>query len=153
MANPVIEVVSMTTQHLRMIKPLLRDSEMATFKQFRVRPYKTLWRAYKRSVIARTAFINGEIVAVWGCTGVHLGSVGCPWSHICIKAEEFPMRLAFRYRQEIKEMLQIFPVLIDMVDATHEKSLKMLKILGFKFSEPMPFGASGILYIQAKKEL
>ncbi len=131
----------------------MKQQDIVACERFGITPYKSLFRAYKRSLFCKTAFMEGEIVAIWGIMGTYLGNVGYPWSHLLPKTEKFPFKLIFRYRKELNEMLKLFPILRDAVDIHHKQTLRTLKIMGFEFSDPMPFGKNGDLHIIAEKRL
>lgn len=145
-----IEVIETKPQHIRELSKKLQAIDVRTAERLGLKPHVALWRAYKKSLFCRTAFINGELVAIWGVVGTFLGPVGYPWLIMSPVAQDFPLKVAFRYRKELKEMLKLFPKLVDMVDAEHAKSLRLLKIMGFTLSEAMPFGKNGEKFIKAE---
>lgn len=146
-----VEVVDTLPEHIRELADNVSPADIEMAKRIGIKPMKGLWKSYRRSLYSRTMLINGEILAIWGLVGVCLGGKGYPWLITSPVAEEYPFKIAFRYRQELKEMLQYFPVLVEIADTKHEKSLRMLKLMGFTFGEMMPYGKNGELFIRAEK--
>lgn len=100
-----------------------------------ITPKKALWRSYRKSLWCRTAFINGKIVAMWGIAGELFASVGKPWLILAPAADEHPFRVAFIYRQELKKMQEMFPILEDYVEETNEPAIRLMKLMGFKIDD------------------
>ncbi len=98
-----------------------------------------LIKILRRSIFTDACLIDGKIMGVYGVLGEYLGTEGRPWSLLNPIIEKYPFRVTYFYRQALEKMLQLFPVLIDRVDAKHDKILRMLKLMKFTFSEPEPF--------------
>lgn len=110
------------------------------------KPYKAIWRSYRKSFIRKTAFIDGKIAAMWGMTGTLISNVGHPWLLTADIVEEYPLSFVKVYKKEVTKMLKIVPLLENIVDASYDKSVKMLKLAGFSIGEPIPVGKNGALF-------
>lgn len=130
---------------------LLPEIDFYTLQSLGITPYNALYSSYQRSLYAKSAFIDGKLVAMWGLAGTYLGPAGYPWLALAPSVEKYPFKVVFRYRQELKEMLQLFPVLIEDVDVRNVKSVRLLKLMGFIMSEPKPIGKNGELFMRAEK--
>lgn len=129
--NPEITIVETRPEHIRMMAESMHERTSSTALRIGVSPRKALWRSYKQSIICRTAFINGKIAAVWGLAGTLMGETGYPWLVMAPVADDYPFKVAFIYRQELKRMQGMFPVLEDFVDETHDKAIRLLELMGF----------------------
>ena len=133
--EPMITVADTLPDHVRSLGVNLRERDIIAASKFRVAPHRALWRVYKNSLISKTVFVDGEVVAIFGLGGTFLGKNGNPWFVASPLVEDYPMKLAFRYRSELKNMLKYFPILEDWVDVEDTKTIRLLEILGFKFAE------------------
>lgn len=131
----MITVVETSPEHIRALGHNLRERDMAMAKKVGIPAHRALWRVYKKSVMCRTIFVNNEIAAIWGVAGSFLGSVGKPWMVASPLVEDYPTKLMFRYRSELRSMLRFFPILEDWVSKDDEKTMKLLKIIGFTFDD------------------
>lgn len=146
-----IEVIPTEIYHIEYLLDELKNLSNEDAYRFGFDTNKVLIKTYNNSVFVKTAIVNDEIVAVWGVLGTYLGSTGYPWSLMSPKTEHYPFRFTSLYRKELNKMLELFPVLIDMVDIKHTKVLRMLRLMGFTFGEPAPF--NGGIYIQAERRV
>jgi hypothetical protein len=101
-------------------------------------PYRALEDSLNRSALAWTGMVDGRPVCMFGVSPIDiLCGIGSPW---LLGTEEIPrhattfMRLN---RQYIPKMLRLFPRLVNVVDARHERAIRWLKWLGFQF-DPAP---------------
>ncbi len=138
---PVIEIVPTTPQHLRDLAINLRAEDKAEILAFGLTPEQALWRAFKSAVIKKTAFIDGQISAVWGCIGVFIGHTGRPFLLTTPQVYKVsPLKFARIYLSEVKEMLTIYEKLSSIVDAEYASAIRLLNIVGFDVEEPEPMG-------------
>lgn len=145
--TPEIEILTTTPVHLRMLAEVLRPEDRQEILAFGASPEKGLWRSYRSSVLRKTAFVDGQIAAIWGLRGKFMGSTGQPWlltSHAVHKIS--PLKFTRIYQQEVKQMLDLFPKLMNVVDASYISAIRLLDIVGFKIHEPEPWGTKGELY-------
>lgn len=147
--NPIITVCITTPSHIRSLGENLRDSDIERARKLGIPAHRALWRSYRESLICKTIFINDHVAAIWGCVGSPLGQTGKPWMIMSPATDKYPMRVAFRYRKELRDMLTYFSKLEDWVDVSNHKALKLLHILGFKFGEIAPAGKDGTMFVKA----
>lgn len=142
-----IDIIVTLPVHLRDMAQLMRPADRQELVSFGISPEKALWRSYKSSVVRRTAYINGNLAAVWGVSGTFMGEIGQPW---LLTTEEIkkisPLKFARIYQKEVKEMLTIFPKLMNIVDASYTSAIRLLDIVGFRIQEPEAIGKNGALY-------
>ena len=143
-----IEIVPSKIQHVRELGRSMRTKDAAEAIAMGLKsPERGLFNAYKFAVIRNTCIVGSEVAAMWGVCGVPLSEIGAPYL-VTGKAVEHihPIKFARIYIEQVKEMLAVFPVLENYVDDTYEESKRMLKIAGFKLSEPEPIGPYNRLF-------
>ncbi len=146
-----IKIISSIPEHIKDLLEELKGLNEDDAYRFGADHEEVLLRAYNRSLYIKTALVNGKVIAVWGVLGSYLGETGRPWSIMSPNTEKYPFKVRSFYSHELDKMLQLFPVLIDMVDVRHTKVLRMLKLMGFTFEEPAPF-MDGI-FIRAERRI
>lgn len=132
MKSPEIIITDTVPLHLRLMADAMSGDSMKVAENMGFTPLKALWNSYRNSLICRTAFIEGRIAAIWGLSGTIFGNIGQPWLILTPETQEYPMRVAFRYRKELKNMLQMFNILEEFVPVENNSSIRMLELMGFK---------------------
>ncbi len=148
--DPCIAVVEALPEHVRILGGNLRERDNDIANKAGLSAHRELWRIYKKSIMCKAVLVGGEIVAIWGVHGVFLGKVGKPWFVASPFVEDYPMKLAFRYRSELRNMLKYFTILEDWVSVDDDKTIRLLEILGFKLNNPEPIGKA--MFIKATLE-
>ena len=136
-----IEIVEATLEHVQIIGESMNHEDRIELLEAGLVPHRAVWRGWKQSIIRRSALVDGELAAIWGVTGGVMGGVGIVWLITSPKAREVsPHRFAAIYRQEVRNMLEIFPILCNCVDDRYIGAKRMLRIAGFRLEEPKPLG-------------
>jgi hypothetical protein len=141
---PSYIIVDSEPRHAALLARALRDNDRAEIEAAGVTGKKAVWRSYKNSLLCKTAFVDGEIAAMWGLGGTILATKGSPWLLTTRAIEKVPMDFAREARKAVREMLEIKPVLQNYVLASYHKAVRLLQIIGFTMSEPFPFGPKRI---------
>lgn len=117
-------------------------------------PYRALSGSLDRSVAAWTGMVRDEPVCMFGVSPLDiLGGVGCPWILTTPEVQRFAVTFLKLNREYLHRMLEIFPKLINFVDARHRRGIAWLKWLGFKFDEtPVPYGPFGMMFYRFHME-
>lgn len=149
-SEPIITVHDTEPEYVRILGQNLRERDTSIANRVGIPAHVALWRIYKRSLVCKTVFLGDEIVAIWGISGTFLGKTGKPWFAASPTVEDYPMKLVFRYRSELRNMLKYFPILEDFVSVDDEKTIRLLEILGFKFEEPILF--NDVMFMRATLE-
>jgi hypothetical protein len=93
---------------------------------------KMLWKYWNNSLFRKTAYVNDEIAAIWGCSGSFVGLIGAVWlvtnSQITLVPFDEFRRIA---RAEIREMLKVYTVL------ENPAKKRYIGVLGVNQSEPL----------------
>jgi hypothetical protein len=136
-----IEIVPATLEHIQTMGETMNHEDRLEFLAAGLIPHRDLWKGWKRSIIRRSAIVDGELAAIWGVMGSLMGDVGTVWLITSPKARETsPHKFAAIYKEEVRKMLEIYPVLCNMVDDRYIGAKRMLRIAGFKMDEPQPIG-------------
>lgn len=140
---PNITIEETTPKHLHLMAEAMTDDSADVAKKLGLSPKKALWHSYRKSIICKTAFIDGKIAAIWGIYGILFTDTGCPWLIMTPETQEYPFRVAFRYRKEIDKMQAMFPILEEYVPIENQKSIRMLELMGFKINKnKIPVGSA-----------
>lgn len=132
MVEPEIITIDTIPAHLQQLFDNMQPELGETMYVSGVSSKKALWSAYRQSFICKSVFINGEIAAIFGISGVMFGQTARPWIAMASEADDYPMRVAFAYRRELKAMSGMFPILEDFVEENNEKAIRMLQLMGFQ---------------------
>jgi hypothetical protein len=137
----MIEILPTTLAHLDYLGTRLRAGELHEIACLGSTPADALRRSYAGSIYARTGIADGRIAAVWGCGGSPLGGVGEPWLLTTPEVERIPIRFVKVARQEVGQMLALFPVLSNYVSVQYRQACKLLEVIGFRLGDPVPIGS------------
>jgi hypothetical protein len=147
--RPQIIVLPSTAVHVRALAANLRPADQNEIEIYGFPTNKALWRSFKASFLRHTAFIDNEIAAMWGVGGSPMGQMGQPWLMTTEAVKKIsPLAFARIYQREVLRMLNVFPVLINYVDAEYTAAVRLLDIVGFNLGEPEPLGKNGALFRQ-----
>lgn len=142
-----IEIVETTSAHIRELGKNLRPGDREEIEAYGFPTNHALWRTFKGGIMRKTAFVNRELAACWGCGGVPMGGEGRPWLLTTPVVHNIsPLRFVRIYQDQVFRMLEIFPKLVNYCDARYDEAMRLLEIIGFKIGEPEPFGTKGLLF-------
>jgi hypothetical protein len=140
------EIVEARRQHVIMMRDKLREGDIAEIEATGHTPAHALWRSYRASLMRKTVFVDGEIGAMWGCSGSALSGYGSPWLLTTHAIERIPFGFVREARAEVALMREVFPVLQNYVPVSYRKACGLLRILGFRLDTPRPMGPHGVLF-------
>jgi len=112
---------------------------------------RSLWRAYRNSVLCKCAIIEGDVAAIWGlCLNMRpglslLSDLVVPWLHTTAAVEKLPLSFVKVAKTELAAMLALRPRLENHVAAEYAQAIKFLRLIGFTV-EPPASGVTGMLY-------
>lgn len=140
------EIVPAEAKHVGMMADHLREGDIGEIGIFGLSPRAGLWKSYRSSPCFRyTAFVDGEIAAMYGCSGQLLSVVGHPWLLTTPQIERAMMPFAREARKAVEDMNTLHPYLFNLVAAEYRKAVGFLRLLGFVIGEPFPYGPQGQL--------
>jgi len=109
-------------------------------------PYRALADSLERSAAAWTGMVNDEPVRMFGVTPIDiLTGIGSPWLLGTDQVKRYGYTFLKLNKKYVPKMLELFPRLVNYVDARHEVAIRWLKWLGFEMdSEPVAYGVWGM---------
>jgi len=123
----------------------LREDDRIEVTAMGSTPITALRTSYRNAIFRRTAFVNGEIAAMWGLGGSMLGAVGYPWLLTAPPIEKAPVAFLRGARREVVLMLRHKSRLENHVLAKYTRACRFLEALGFTLSDPEPYGLNGAM--------
>lgn len=136
-------IVDSEKKHALMLRKALRTGDRAEIDAAGVSDARAVWRSFSASVLCRTAFVDGEIAAMWGLGGTLMSDRGSPWLLTTSAVEKVPFAVVREAKKHALEMLTVRPYLANYVHARYTKAVRLLELIGFELSEPFPFGPKG----------
>lgn len=122
-----VSIVDAAPGHIgMMLRTLEHDRRFANVD---LRPI--LWRSYRNSLVRRTAFWDGEIAAMWGCSGVPLAGTGELWLCTNKIVDTFPTYFIKEVRKELPRIFALFPRVFGKVSTRYQTAADFLRYLGF----------------------
>jgi hypothetical protein len=103
-------------------------------------------RTVANSLDSWVAEIGGEPVAIFGVSGGLVGRTGYPWMFGTDAVDHNTRSLMRDSRGYIRQMLDVFPRLTNVVDARNEKYIRWLKRIGFNILPPIAMGKGGLMF-------
>lgn len=131
----MIEVRESRPSDVAALAPKLRDTETAGGILLGMRPQRLLWQTYRRSVLRKTALLDDEIAAMWGCGGALLGGIGEPWLFMSGEAERVPRAVLRLARIELQGMRAVFGQLRGVVQADNARARRFAERLGCRIED------------------
>lgn len=138
---PIINIAPSEPWDVSKLRNNLRPEDENEILRFGVSIQYALWRSYRRALIRKTAFIDGQIAAMWGCGGTFLGNKGMVWLMTTPEVKKVsPLKFTRIYQEEVNNMLKMFKRLENYVDAEYDCAIRLLDIIGFTIEEPQKIG-------------
>lgn len=92
-----------------------------------------------------SVYAGDEILLLMGTAPITmLGGSGSPWLLGSERSERFGKSLHKIAREKIAESREIYPELVNFIDARNARSIAWLARLGFTLHEPEPYGPYGL---------
>jgi len=136
-----IEITDSIPLHVAQLKKNLRHEDKMEVLRLGISVEHALWQSYKKSIVRKTALVNNEVAALWGCSGNLVSKEGRVWLLTSPAVRKVsPLKFARRYQQQVYNMLDIFSVLENYVDASYSNAIRLLEIIGFTVESPQLIG-------------
>lgn len=127
--------------HVHLIAAGMRPADRAeVLASDGLRPSACLRRNLQASEFARTAFVDDEALAMLGVVLAEGGEVAVPWMLTTDAVERWPMAFWRACKDGLRQMREHYPVLVQFIDARHERALSWARRLGFEQHEAVPHG-------------
>lgn len=147
-----VEIVAAEIEHVYLLADVLRPGDAAELAGSGHSARKSLYRGYRNSILCRTAFVDGDIAAMWGLAvglrpGVSpLSDLAVPWLLTSAAAARVPLSFLRVAKRELALMRQHRRRLESFVAADYAQAVKLLRVLGFTVERPAPIGVGGALF-------
>lgn len=143
-----VEIVPAEIEHIQALLPHVRQADIDEFHAASLStPEQVLVQGIRVSTRSWSAIFDDRVVAIFGIAPLSmLGGDGVPWlvgSDLLEKNQKAFLR---RCRPVVAEMLDIYPHLVNYVDARNVAAKAWLHWLGFTLDEPKPAGALNYLF-------
>ena len=139
-------IVPSTADHCAMLAANMRHEDAEEVRAFGESRIRAVNRAFRSGIMCRTAFVDGELAAMWGIGGNLLSNVGHPWLLTTPVCERVKVTYVKVGKAQLADMLALRPVLIDYVAAKYTRAIGFLKLLGFTVGDPAPLGRRNGLF-------
>lgn len=146
MAASRVSIVPALPEHCDLLAANLRHGDRAEVQAAGLSRYRAVGHAFRNGVMCRTAFVDGDIAAMWGLGGGLLSATGTPWLLTTAAAERVPFAYVRIGRAQVAAMLALRPVLVNYVAANYDRAIRFLELLGFTLDDPAPFGDRDALF-------
>lgn len=141
-----VVIVPAAPNHCALLAANLRKDDADEIRAFGESRIRGVSRAFRSGIMCRTAFVDGEIAAMWGLGGNLLSNVGHPWLLTTPAAARSPFLYVRVGKAQLADMLALRPVLYDYVAAKYTRAISFLRLLGFTVGEPEPLGRRNELF-------
>lgn len=136
-----VTIVPAEWDHLFHISNHMRRADIDECAAVGLGPFHALALSFEQSVEAWTALVGDKPACMLGVAPLDvLGGVGSPWLLGTDELKHRGLTLSKLTRPYLDKMLELFPVLVNYVDA-RQRAITWLKWIGFKFDpNPVPYG-------------
>ena len=102
-------------------------------------------KAFRSSTLCWSAFLDGKIVALFGCAPGFVPGMGTPWLVTAPEIESVKLRFIRQSRGYVREMLDRYPVLSAYAYRGNKPLLGWMRGMGFELSDVSEMFARGEL--------
>lgn len=142
--TPRCLVVPTRIEDVYRIAANLRTEDAAEITGFGLDPRTALRNSFRHAILRKTAFVDGEIAAMWGLGGAMLADTGVPWLMTTPVVERVPVTFLKVGRAQLAEMRMHRKLLENVVLASYARACRFLEVLGFVLDPPKPIGPKGL---------
>ena len=141
-----LRIVPAEERHCRALAANLRPGDRAEVQAAGMSSIRAVAQSFRGGLLMRTAFVDGEIAAMWGLGGTLISDVGHPWLLTAPPAARLPLAFVKNARRELAAMLALRRILRNWVAADYDQAIGLLRLLGFTLHPPAPWGPKGHLF-------
>lgn len=139
-------IVEATADHARELAPRLRAEDVAeVLAAAGETPLQALLGSLERSSCAWALFLDDQVAALWGLVPIPgVAGVAAVWMLGSDSLTHHALTFWRLCRREVPRLLELVPVIVNLVDARYERALRWARRLGFEVLEARPFGPQGL---------
>lgn len=147
-------IVPAHKDHLFWLANHMSEEDRAECAAMGLGPFRALELGLQHSVAAWAGIKVPEyrplcMFGVMPLDGV-LSGMGSPWFLSTPELKKYAIRFLKDCDEYVERMLNIFPVLVEMIDARHIRGIKWVRWLGFELTGPEPWGPFGMPHYRAE---
>jgi hypothetical protein len=144
-----VRIVPATAALARELAPRMRPAEVDEVRASgRHTPLGALLAGLEASSIAHAALFDGKVACMWGVVPMRwsalVGRIGAVWLLTSDLVERHPKAFWRGCRAELPRLFESCDMLVNAIDARHDKAVRWARRLGFPLEEPQAFGADGL---------
>lgn len=139
-----IEIAQSTVQDVYRLAKNLRLEDEAEITGFGLDPREAIRTSFRHAIMRKTAFVDGEIAAMWGLGGAMLSDQGTPWLMTTPAVERVPVTFLKVGHAQLDEMLAQRHFLVNVVAASYRRACRFLEVLGFVLDPPQLMGPNNV---------
>ena len=113
----------------------MRATDRTAAEERGIAPRRLLWWNFRFSLFRHSAFVDGEIGAMWGVRGSALGGSGEPWLVGTALMDRYPVTSVKMALDEIASMRAIWPRLGGLVVLSDARACRFAAFLGAAIAE------------------
>lgn len=141
-----------TLEHARQLASCMREGDVQEVRASGDQsPFEALKFSLEKSKCACALFADDKILCIWGVVEKDgYPGVASPWILSSVHVDTFPILF---YKESVRIIAGLrarYRVIVNMIDARYEKSVKFYRKLGFDISDPVPYGIFGLPFHVAK---
>lgn len=138
--------------HIPLMVRHLRAQDLEEVTCLGLSPRRALRDSFKTSLFRRSAFVDGEIAAMWGVSGGIIDNFGVPWLLTTPAIERVPLAFIKEARREVFEIMETKQRIENYVLASYTRAIRFLMLMGFEIGEPARIGPDQTLFRRFWKE-
>lgn len=143
-----MQIVQATHEHILPIATNLRQSDLDELEASSGQhPIKIVTEGFNSSSKCWTIMVDNHPSVIFGVAPICvLSGVASPWLLGTDESRKVRRVFLVEGRKHVKEMLDMYPRLINYVDARNKQSIRWLKWLGFAIMPAIKYGVNGELF-------
>lgn len=148
MGSVRVEIVPATTEHAYELAPRMRAAEVdEVCASGRHTPLGALLAGLEVSDLRFTALFDGQVACMWGVVPMRrsslVGRIGAVWLLTSDLVEQHPKTFWKHCRRELARLFGPggYDLLVNAIDARHDKAVRWARRLGFPLEDAAAFGA------------
>jgi len=130
----------------------MRPEERAELTAAALEPLEAVLQSMRKSDASWAAIVAGEVGAMFG-VGQLAGTserVGQVWFLTATPFIKHPRAYMAVAREAVSSMLELYPVLFNIIDSRYAAAVRWAKWIGFDVGAAQPFGPAGVPFVPAR---
>lgn len=134
------EIIPCRVSHVIAMSRNLREGDAIELAALGRPARHTMVDLYRDSILSGSAFVDGEIAAVWGFSAPLASPEAEAWLFTSPAIERAPLAFLRETRAILKRVLKSYDTIVSACDAGYLRSLQFFDLLGFSMGPPVAQG-------------